>query len=151
MILNALTLKELPIYGDGTQIRDWLFVDDHVCALLKVGFNGKVGETYNIGGSNEIQNIEVVQKICSILDEIVPIKNEGLNSYRELITYVKDRPGHDLRYAIDAKKIKNELGWVPNENFDSGIKKTVLWYLNNKRWSENVQSGSYKLQRLGVS
>jgi len=151
MILNALSFKELPVYGDGTQIRDWLFVDDHVCALLEVGFNGKAGETYNIGGSNEIKNIEVVQKICSILDEIVPIKNEGLNSYRELITYVKDRPGHDLRYAIDAKKIKNELGWVPNENFDSGIKKTVLWYLNNKRWSKNIQSGSYKLQRLGVS
>ena len=149
MILNALSLKELPVYGDGSQIRDWLFVDDHVRALLNVGFNGKIGETYNIGGSNEIQNIEVVQKICKILDELVPIENEVLNSYSDLITYVKDRPGHDLRYAIDSKKIKNELGWTPNENFDSGMKKTVSWYLNNKRWSEKIQSRSYQLQRLG--
>ena len=149
MILNALSLKELPVYGDGSQIRDWLFVDDHVRALLNVGFNGKIGETYNIGGSNEIQNIEVVQKICRILDELVPIENEVLNSYSDLITYVKDRPGHDLRYAIDSKKIKNELGWTPNENFDSGMKKTVSWYLNNKRWSEKIQSRSYQLQRLG--
>ena len=149
MILNALNLNELPVYGDGTQIRDWLFVDDHVCALLQVGFNGNPGETYNIGGSNEIKNIEVVQKICKILDEIVPINNEDFNSYGDLITYVKDRPGHDLRYAIDSKKIKNELGWAPNENFDSGILKTVMWYLDNKHWSENIQTGSYKLQRLG--
>lgn len=149
MILNALSLKELPVYGDGSQIRDWLFVDDHVRALLNVGFNGKIGETYNIGGSNEIQNIEVVQKICKILDELVPIENEVFNSYSDLITYVKDRPGHDLRYAIDSKKIKNELGWTPNENFDSGMKKTVSWYLNNKRWSEKIQSRSYQLQRLG--
>lgn len=149
MILNALSLKELPVYGDGSQIRDWLFVDDHVRALLNVGFNGKIGETYNIGGSNEIQNIEVVQKICRILDELVPIENEVLSSYSDLITYVKDRPGHDLRYAIDSKKIKNELGWMPNENFDSGIKKTVSWFLNNKSWIEKIQSRNYQLQRLG--
>ena len=151
MILNALNLNELPVYGDGSQIRDWLYVDDHVSALLLVAFEGKVGETYNIGGSNEIQNIEVVKTICKILDELVPIENEGLSSYRELITFVKDRPGHDLRYAINSKKIIGELGWKPNENFDSGMKKTVQWYLNNMRWTENIQFGSYKLHRLGVN
>ncbi len=151
MILNALSLNKLPVYGDGKQIREWLYVDDHVAALLKVGFKGKVGETYNIGISNETQNIEVVQKICEILDQLVPIKNKDLNSYQELITYVQDRPGHDLRYAIDSRKIKNELGWEPNENFDSGINKTVKWYLNNRQWSKNIQNGSYKLERLGVN
>jgi len=150
MILNALSLNKLPVYGDGKQIRDWLYVDDHVYALLKVAFEGKVGQTYNIGGSNEIKNIVVVQKICEILDELVPVNNKDLNSYLDLVTYVEDRPGHDLRYAIDSNKIKNELGWKPIENFDSGIKKTVNWYLGNLSWSENIQNGSYKLERLGV-
>jgi dTDP-glucose 4,6-dehydratase len=151
MILNALSLNKLPVYGDGKQIRDWLYVDDHVCALLKVAFEGKVGQTYNIGGSNEIKNIVVVQKICEILDQLVPINNKSLNSYLELVTYVEDRPGHDLRYAIDSQKIKNELGWEPTENFDSGIKKTVKWYLNNRQWSDNIQNGNYQLERIGVN
>jgi dTDP-glucose 4,6-dehydratase len=151
MILNALSLNKLPVYGDGKQIRDWLYVDDHVYALLKVAFEGKVGQTYNIGGSNEIKNIVVVQKICEILDELVPVNNKDLNSYLDLVTYVEDRPGHDLRYAIDSNKIKNELGWKPIENFDSGIKKTVNWYLNNRQWSENIQNGNYKLERIGVN
>ena len=151
MILNALSLNKLPVYGDGKQIRDWLYVDDHVCALLKVAFDGKVGQTYNIGGSNEIKNIVVVQKICEILDQLVPIKNIKLNSYLDLVTYVDDRPGHDLRYAIDSQKIKNELGWEPTENFDSGIKKTVNWYLNNRQWSDNIQNGNYQLERIGVN
>jgi dTDP-glucose 4,6-dehydratase len=149
MILNAIKLKPLPVYGDGKQIRDWLYVDDHVKALIEVALSGKVGETYNIGGNNEIQNIEVVHKICEILDEIVPINQNGLNSYNHLISYVKDRPGHDLRYAIDATKIKNELGWEPIENFESGIRKTIEWYLNNNSWSDNIQNGSYKLIRVG--
>jgi len=151
MILNALSLNKLPVYGDGKQIRDWLYVDDHVYALLKVAFEGKVGQTYNIGGNNEIKNIVVVQKICEILDELVPVNNKDLNSYLDLVTYVEDRPGHDLRYAIDSNKIKNELGWKPIENFDSGIKKTVNWYLNNRQWSENIQNGNYKLERIGVN
>ena len=151
MILNALSLNKLPVYGDGKQIRDWLYVDDHVSALLKVAFEGKVGQTYNIGGSNEIKNIVVVQKICQILDQLVPINNKSLNSYLELVTYVEDRPGHDLRYAIDSKKIKNELGWKPTENFDSGIIKTVNWYLNNRQWTDNVQNGNYQLERIGVN
>jgi len=150
IILNALEGKNLPIYGDGKQIRDWLYVDDHVCALMNVAFNGTLGETYNIGGSNEIQNIEVVKKICSILDELITDKFGGIASFSELITYVKDRPGHDVRYAINASKIKRNLGWEPKENFESGIRKTVEWYLNNKVWSENIQNGSYKLERLGV-
>jgi len=151
VILNALEGKNLPIYGDGKQIRDWLYVDDHVSALMKVVLDGNVGETYNIGGNNEIQNIEVVKKICIILDEIVTKKMNGITSFIELITYVKDRPGHDVRYAINANKIKKNLGWVPKENFESGIRKTVEWYLNNKIWSENIQNGSYKLERLGAN
>jgi dTDP-glucose 4,6-dehydratase len=149
MILNAIKLKPLPVYGDGKQIRDWLYVDDHVKALIEVALSGKVGETYNIGGNNEIQNIEVVHKICEILDEILPINQNGLSSYKHLISYVKDRPGHDVRYAIDATKIKNELGWEPIENFESGIMKTIEWYLNNNSWSDNIQNGSYKLIRVG--
>ena len=150
IILNALAGKELPVYGDGKQIRDWLYVNDHVQALLKVAFNGRIGETYNIGGDNEIQNIEVVSRICKLLDELVPEKLNGLSSFSELITFVQDRPGHDIRYAIDASKIKNELGWKPREDFLSGIRKTVQWYLNNLSWSENIQDGSYKLERIGV-
>ncbi len=151
IILNALAGKSLPIYGDGKQIRDWLYVDDHVDALMKVALNAKVGETYNIGGNNEIQNIEVVRKVCSILDELIPNKLNGVSSFSELITYVKDRPGHDVRYAINANKINKDLGWEPQENFESGIRKTVEWYLNNKAWCENIQNGSYQLERLGVN
>ena len=151
VILNALEGKNLPIYGDGKQIRDWLYVDDHVSALMRVALDGNVGETYNIGGNNEIQNIEVVKKICIILDEIVTKKMNGITSFIELITYVKDRPGHDVRYAINANKIQRNLGWKPKEDFESGIRKTVEWYLNNKIWSENIQNGSYKLERLGVN
>ena len=150
IILNALEGKSLPIYGDGKQIRDWLYVDDHVTALMRVVLKAKVGETYNIGGNNEIQNIEVVKKVCSILDKLVPNKLNGLNSFNELITYVKDRPGHDVRYAINANKINKDLGWEPKENFESGIQKTVEWYLNNNVWSENIYNGSYQLERLGV-
>ncbi len=151
IILNALAGKNLPIYGNGKQIRDWLYVDDHVFALINVALNAKVGETYNIGGNNEIQNIEVVRKVCSILDELIPNKLNGMSSFSELITYVKDRPGHDVRYAINANKINKELGWHPQEDFESGIRKTVEWYLNNKVWSENIQNGSYQLGRLGVN
>ena len=149
VILNALEGKSLPIYGDGKQIRDWLYVDDHVTALMNVALNAKVGETYNIGGNNEIQNIEVVRKVCDILDKLVPSKLNGISSFNELITYVKDRPGHDLRYAINPNKIIKDLNWGPLEDFDSGIRKTVEWYLDNKIWCENIQNGSYKFERLG--
>ena len=150
VILNALEGKNLPIYGDGKQIRDWLYVDDHVHALMSVVLNGNVGETYNIGGSNEIQNIEVVKKICNILDKLISNKLNGMASFSELISYVKDRPGHDVRYAINANKINRDLGWKPKESFESGILKTVEWYLTNNEWCENIQNGSYKLERLGV-
>ena len=150
VILNALEGKNLPIYGDGRQIRDWLYVDDHVLALMSVVLDGNVGETYNIGGSNEIQNIEVVKKICNILDKLISNKLNGMASFSELITYVKDRPGHDVRYAINANKINRDLGWKPEESFESGILKTVQWYLTNKEWCENIQNESYKLERLGV-
>ncbi|RVT32200.1 MULTISPECIES: dTDP-glucose 4,6-dehydratase [Acinetobacter] len=149
MILNALDAKPLPVYGNGQQIRDWLYVEDHARALYKVVTEGVVGETYNIGGHNEKQNIEVVKSICKILDELKP--QESGQPYESLITYVKDRPGHDLRYAIDATKIKNELGWIPKESFETGIRKTVEWYLNNLEWCRRVQDGSYQRERLGVS
>jgi len=148
VILNALDGKTLPIYGKGNQIRDWLFVEDHARALYKVVTEGKIGETYNIGGHNEKQNIEVVKTICHILDELKPQENG--QPYESLITFVKDRPGHDLRYAIDARKIANELNWTPTETFDSGIRKTVEWYLNNMEWCSRVQDGSYQRERLGV-
>jgi len=150
IILNALEGKDLPIYGNGKQIRDWLYVDDHARALLHVALNGEIGETYNIGGHNEMQNIDVVKTVCSILDTLVPSKLEGIQLYEELITYVGDRAGHDVRYAIDASKIANELGWTPDETFESGIKKTVQWYLDNMTWCERVQDGSYMRERLGV-
>ena len=150
VILNALEGKNLPIYGDGKQIRDWLYVDDHVRALMIVALDGKVGETYNIGGNNEIQNIEVVKKICNILDGLILKKINDITSFANLITFVKDRPGHDVRYAINANKIEKDLGWKPIENFESGILKTVKWYLNNHEWCKNIQNGSYKLERLGV-
>lgn len=149
VILNALDAKPLPVYGNGQQIRDWLFVEDHARALYKVVTEGVVGETYNIGGHNEKQNIEVVKTICKILDELKPQANG--QTYESLITFVKDRPGHDLRYAIDATKIQNELGWTPTETFETGIRKTVQWYLNNLDWCHRVQDGSYQRERLGVN
>ncbi|WP_333664545.1 dTDP-glucose 4,6-dehydratase [Acinetobacter guillouiae] len=149
VILNALDGKPLPIYGKGNQIRDWLFVEDHARALYKVATEGAIGETYNIGGHNEKQNIEVVKTICKILDELKPQINN--QSYETLITFVKDRPGHDLRYAIDASKIAHDLVWKPQETFDTGIRKTVEWYLNNLEWCRRVQDGSYQRERLGVS
>lgn len=149
MILNALDGKPLPVYGNGQQIRDWLFVEDHARALYKVVTEGKVGETYNIGGHNEKANIDVVRTICRLLEELVPNKPEGVAKYEDLITYVKDRPGHDVRYAIDAAKIGRELGWRPQETFESGIRKTVEWYLSNKKWWSRVLDGSYNRERLG--
>lgn len=148
VILNALEAKPLPIYGKGDQIRDWLYVEDHARALYKVVTEGVVGETYNIGGHNEKQNIEVVKTICFILDELRPQANN--TPYASLITFVKDRPGHDLRYAIDASKMAKELGWKPEESFETGIRKTVQWYLNNLEWCRRVQDGSYQRERLGV-
>lgn len=148
VILNALEGKELPIYGTGNQIRDWLYVEDHARALYKVVTEGEVGETYNIGGHNEKQNIDVVKTICQILDELQPQANS--QSYASLITFVKDRPGHDLRYAIDASKIAHELNWTPNETFETGIRKTVEWYLDNLVWCHRVQDGSYQRERLGA-
>lgn len=145
IILNALEGKSLPVYGSGNQIRDWLYVEDHARALVVAATKGKVGETYNIGGHNEKQNIEVVKAICEILDELVPLNTK----YSALITHVTDRPGHDMRYAIDASKIQQDLGWVPLETFESGIKKTVQWYLDNQEWCQHVQDGSYQRERLG--
>ena len=147
VILNALEGKSLPIYGKGDQIRDWLYVEDHARALYKVVTEGKVGETYNIGGHNEKQNLEVVQTICTILDVLVP-KN---NPYADQITYVTDRPGHDRRYAIDASKMSKELNWTPVETFETGLRKTIQWYLDNQLWCQHVQDGSYQRERLGIN
>ncbi|WP_289003864.1 dTDP-glucose 4,6-dehydratase [uncultured Kingella sp.] len=149
MILNALDGKPLPVYGDGKQIRDWLYVEDHARALYLVVTQGKIGETYNIGGFNEKQNIQVVRIICELLEELAPNKPQGIAHYADLITHVTDRAGHDVRYAIDASKIQRELGWAPQETFESGIRKTVQWYLDNKDWWQRVLDGSYKLERLG--
>lgn len=151
VILNALEGKSLPIYGKGNQIRDWLYVEDHARALVVVATQGQVGQTYNIGGHNEKQNLEVVDTICEILDELAPIKNSKLKikNYKDLKVFVKDRPGHDMRYAIDASKIQKELGWTPLETFESGIRKTVKWYLDNQEWCQHVQDGSYQRERLG--
>ncbi|MBT6914909.1 MAG: dTDP-glucose 4,6-dehydratase [Candidatus Marinimicrobia bacterium] len=159
VILNALEGKPLPIYGNGSQIRDWLHVEDHARALVRVMLKGVEGETYNIGGHNEKTNLEVVKTICDILDELAPGRNNPklssqnltLQNYNELIVFVEDRPGHDLRYAIDAEKIEQELGWVPDENFESGIRKTVSWYLKNNEWCQHVQDGSYQGERLGIT
>ena len=150
VILNAIHGKPLPIYGDGLQIRDWLYVEDHAKALLKVVTEGKIGETYNIGGHNEKTNLEVVETICNLLEELAPKKPSGVINYRDLITFVKDRPGHDARYAIDASKIERELGWVPEETFETGLRKTVQWYLDNKPWWERALSGAYRMERIGA-
>uniref|UniRef100_A4Y0C0 dTDP-glucose 4,6-dehydratase n=1 Tax=Ectopseudomonas mendocina (strain ymp) TaxID=399739 RepID=A4Y0C0_ECTM1 len=150
MILSALAGKPLPVYGNGQQVRDWLYVEDHARALLKVVCEGKVGETYNIGGHNEQKNLDVVRAICALLEELAPHKPSGVARYEDLITYVQDRPGHDLRYAIDAGKIERELGWVPQETFESGLRKTVQWYLDNLDWCRRVQDGSYQGERLGA-
>ncbi|MDM8349802.1 dTDP-glucose 4,6-dehydratase [Pseudomonas sp. sp1636] len=171
VILNALDGKPLPIYGKGNQVRDWLYVEDHARALYKVVTEGQVGETYNIGGHNEKQNIEVVHSICDLLDQLRPLNdtvehcrrgdlaamqtaglpNEQPHSYKSLITHVQDRPGHDLRYAIDASKIQKELDWAPEETFESGLRKTVEWYLANLEWCRHVQDGSYQRERLGTT
>jgi dTDP-glucose 4,6-dehydratase len=166
MILNALDGKPLPVYGNGQQIRDWLYVEDHVRALYEVVTKGRVGETYNIGGHNEKANLEVVHALCEILDELAPLQlRRGhsptrkssaesavfVRSYKDLISHVIDRPGHDQRYSIDARKIQKDLGWVPLETFETGLRKTVKWYLDNVVWCQNVQDGSYQRQRLGIA
>lgn len=150
IILNALAGKQLPVYGDGSQIRDWLYVEDHARALVKVATEGIVGETYNIGGHNEKRNIDVVHILCELLEELAPEqKPAAVVSYKDLIVFVKDRAGHDVRYAIDASKIECELGWIPEETFETGMRKTVQWYLDNKDWWQRVLDGSYRLERLG--
>lgn len=151
VILNAISGKPLPVYGNGAQVRDWLFVEDHARALYRVVTEGAIGETYNIGGHNERRNIDVVQTICELLEELAPNKPAGVRRYQDLIVYVQDRPGHDMRYAIDAGKIERELGWKPAETFESGIRKTVAWYLNNTTWWQRVLDGSYAGERLGLS
>jgi dTDP-glucose 4,6-dehydratase len=149
MILNALAGKPLPIYGSGGQIRDWLYVEDHVRALYLVLSKGQVGETYDIGGQAEHTNLAVVTMICQLLEELAPEKPEGVAQYIDLIRHVADRPGHDFRYAIDSSKISQQLGWQPQETFASGLRKTVLWYLQNPAWWQAILDGSYQLQRLG--
>jgi dTDP-glucose 4,6-dehydratase len=148
VILNALDGKPLPVYGQGENVRDWLFVEDHARALILVAEEGKVGESYNIGGHNERTNLEVVRAICALVDEMAP--DSGIGKRENLIAFVADRPGHDLRYAIDASKIERELGWRPAETFESGLRKTVRWYLDNRAWWERVRSGIYRGERLGV-
>jgi dTDP-glucose 4,6-dehydratase len=149
VILNALHGKPLPVYGNGQQIRDWLYVEDHARALVRVVEAGVVGETYNVGGYNEQRNLSVVEAICDQLEELAPVKPPGVERYRDLITFVQDRPGHDARYAIDASKISRELGWMPQETFGSGLRKTVQWYLDNTDWWGRVLSGAYRLERIG--
>jgi len=148
MIANCFDEKPLPVYGEGLNVRDWLYVEDHCDAIYIVLQNGKIGETYNIGGNNEIRNIDIVNTICSILDEFKP--RIGGKSYTDLITFVTDRPGHDFRYAIDASKIKNDLGWAPKETFETGIRKTIQWYLDHESWWRKIQDGSYNQERLGI-
>lgn len=144
IILKALKGESLPVYGNGLQIRDWLYVEDHARALFLVASEAKIGETYNIGGHNELKNIDVVREVCALLEELAPNKPQGVESYTDLISYVKDRPGHDLRYAIDASKIQQELNWTPQEVFETGLRKTVQWYLDNQEWVKNIESGEYK-------
>jgi dTDP-glucose 4,6-dehydratase len=148
MIINCLHGKPLPVYGKGENVRDWLYVRDHCEAIHSVLTTGTVGETYNIGGNNEIKNIEVVTTICSLLDEISPKEDDS--QYSDLITYVRDRPGHDFRYAINANKINSELGWSPQESFETGIRKTIQWYLDNESWWRSIQDNTYRQERLGV-
>lgn len=166
IILNALDRKPLPVYGNGQNIRDWLYVEDHASALYNVVNEGKIGETYNIGGNNEKTNIEVVNTICEILDQLVPLKFEekkndhkiynpqssikSIQSYKDLITFVNDRPGHDFRYAIDASKIKKKLNWIPKHSFNAGLKKTIEWYLNNLNWCKSIEDKNYQRERLGL-
>jgi dTDP-glucose 4,6-dehydratase len=150
VVLNALEGRELPVYGQGLQVRDWLYVEDHAHALLRVLKAGRIGETYNVGGACELKNIEVVQAICDLLEELAPRKPASVRSYRDLITYVADRPGHDLRYAIDAAKISRELGWEPKETFATGIRKTVQWNIENRGWASRAQAGRYQRERLGI-
>lgn len=151
MILNALEGKALPVYGKGEQVRDWLYVEDHASALYLIIVKGNLGETYNVGGFNEKRNIDVIKALCKILEQKYPNKPEGVKQYSDLISFVTDRPGHDLRYAIDANKIKTELNWYPSETFESGLEKTVDWYLHNLSWCKHVQEGSYAGERLGMS
>lgn len=149
IILNALEGKPLPVYGKGNQIRDWLYVEDHARALVLVATTAEIGSSYNIGGNNEKQNIEVVNTLCDLLEQLNPEKPIGVGSYKDLIMYVKDRPGHDLRYAINASKIERELGWTPKETFETGLRKTVLWYLDNRDWWQRVLESDYSLDRIG--
>lgn len=149
MILNALQGRPLPVYGKGDQVRDWLYVEDHARALVELVTRGRIGETYNIGGHNEQRNLDVVRSICAILEELAPIKPAGVGHYADLITFVADRPGHDRRYAIDAGKMARELGWRPLETFESGLRKTVQWYLDNTQWWKRVLNGAYRLDRIG--
>ena len=152
MILNALSGKNLPIYGSGQQVRDWLHVDDHAEALFLIATKGKLGETYNVGGESEKQNIDVVNTLCTLLEELAADrKPEGLNQFTDLITYVTDRPGHDQRYAVDITKIKTDLGWSPKHTFESGMRETVQWYLSNQEWWQAVLDGSYQLERIGTT
>ena len=148
IILNCLSEKTLPVYGKGENIRDWLYVDDHCAAINNIIEQGNIGETYNVGGNNEIKNIDIVKTICNLLDNTRP--SENLKSYQELITFVKDRPGHDFRYAIDSSKLQNKLGWTPKETFEMGIRKTIDWYLDNKTWWQDIQNNTYQQERLGV-
>lgn len=150
LILNALKGKSLPIYGNGKQVRDWLYVEDHASAILKVALNGKINETYNIGGNNEFQNIEVAKMICKTLDKLIPCKNMRFKTYEQLITHVKDRPGHDKRYAINSSKIRKELNWSPNYTFKKGLKKTIEWYLANYKWHNKIKKINYK-KRIGIN
>ena len=149
MILNALEGKELPIYGDGMNIRDWLYVEDHCRAISTALENGQIGETYNIGGKCEKPNIHIVDSICEILDKLRP-RSDG-NSYKTQKTFVKDRPGHDRRYAIDSLKIEKELGWYPKETFESGLEKTIQWYLENREWCNQISEKTYQRERLGLN
>ena len=149
VILNAIKGKEIPIYGDGLQVRDWLFVEDHAKALLEVVVKGRKGETYNIGSNNQKTNLETVKTICTLLDKLYPNRPKNIVSYKDLISFVEDRAGHDRRYAIDANKISLELGWKPEETFESGLIKTVQWYIKNEEWIKNILSGEYTLERIG--
>ena len=149
-ILNAIEGKPIPVYGRGDQIRDWLYVEDHARALVKVVFEGRIGETYNIGGHNEKTNLHVVETLCDLLDQRIQDKPQGMTSFRELITFVTDRPGHDKRYAMDASKIEATLGWMPVETFETGLAKTVDWFLANETWWQRVRSGAYQGERLGT-